>query len=282
MPDKDVKKIVKEGYAKIAVQGGSCCGPASSCCGSVDFPQDISRKIGYSDEELKVAPEGANLGLGCGNPVALASLRDGETVLDLGSGAGFDSFLAANKVGEKGKVIGVDMTPEMIEKAKENARRGSYGNVEFRLGEIEKLPVLDNSIDAVISNCVINLSPDKGKTFQEAFRVLKPGGRLMISDIVLLKKLPKLIKESIEAYIGCLSGAVMKDEYLEKIKAAGFEDVRVIDETAFPIELIANDPTAEGIMDNLGIGLDEARGIASSVVSIKVSAIKPLVGYKNT
>jgi len=278
MQEKDVKKNVKEGYAKIAVQGGSCCGPASSCCGSVDFAQDISRKIGYSDEELKTVPESANLGLGCGNPVALASLRDGETVLDLGSGAGFDSFLAANKVGEKGKVIGVDMTPEMIEKAKENARKGSYGNVEFRLGEIEKLPVLDNSIDAVISNCVINLSPDKGKTFQEAFRVLKPGGRLMISDIVLLKKLPKLIKESIEAYIGCLSGAVMKDEYLEKIKAAGFEDVRVIDETAFPIELIANDPTAKGIMDNLGIGLNEARGVASSVVSIKVSAIKPLGG----
>jgi ubiquinone/menaquinone biosynthesis C-methylase UbiE len=278
MQEKDVKKIVKEGYAKIAVQGGSCCGPASSCCGSVDFAQDISRKIGYSDEELKTVPESANLGLGCGNPVALASLRDGETVLDLGSGAGFDSFLAANKVGGKGKVIGVDMTPEMIEKAKENARKGSYGNVEFRLGEIEKLPILDNSIDAVISNCVINLSPDKGKTFQEAFRVLKPGGRLMISDIVLLKKLPKLIKESIEAYIGCLSGAVMKDEYLEKIKAAGFEDVRVIDETAFPIELIANDPTAKGIMDNLGIGLNEARGVASSVVSIKVSAIKPLRG----
>ena len=278
MQEKDVKKNVKEGYAKIAVQGGSCCGPASSCCGSVDFAQDISRKIGYSDEELKTVPESANLGLGCGNPVALASLRDGETVLDLGSGAGFDSFLAANKVGGKGKVIGVDMTPEMIEKAKENARKGSYGNVEFRLGEIEKLPILDNSIDAVISNCVINLSPDKGKTFQEAFRVLKPGGRLMISDIVLLKKLPKLIKESIEAYIGCLSGAVMKDEYLEKIKAAGFEDVRVIDETAFPIELIANDPTAKGIMDNLGIGLNEARGVASSVVSIKVSAIKPLRG----
>jgi SAM-dependent methyltransferase len=278
MKQKDIKKIVKEGYTKIAVQGGSCCGPASSCCGSVDLAQDISRKIGYSDEELKVAPEGANLGLGCGNPVALASLREGETVLDLGSGAGFDSFLAANKVGQKGKVIGVDMTPEMIDKAKENARKGSYGNVEFRLGEIEKLPVLDNSINAVISNCVINLSPDKAKVFREAFRVLKPGGRFMISDIVLLKELPASIKESIEAYIGCLSGAVMKDEYLEKIKTAGFQDVQVIDETAFPIELIANDPTAKGIMDNLGIGLNEARGVASSIVSIKVSAIKPLGG----
>jgi SAM-dependent methyltransferase len=278
MKQKDVKKIVRKGYAKIAVQGGSCCGPASPCCGSVDLAQDISRKIGYSEEELKVAPEGANLGLGCGNPVALASLREGETVLDLGSGAGFDCFLAANRVGEKGKVIGVDMTSEMIEKAKENGRKGSYENVEFKLGEIEKLPVLDNSIDAVISNCVINLSPDKAKVFQEAFRILKPGGRLMISDIVLLKELPASIKESVEAYVGCLSGAIMKDEYMEKIKAAGFQDVQVIDETAFPIELIANDPTAKGIMDNLGIGLNEARGVASSVVSIKVSAIKPLGG----
>jgi SAM-dependent methyltransferase len=250
----------------------------SSCCGSADFAQDISRKIGYSDEELKAVPESANLGLGCGNPVALASLREGETVLDLGSGAGFDCFLAASRVGEKGKVIGVDMTSEMIEKAKENARKGSYENVEFRLGEIEKLPVLDNSIDAVISNCVINLSPDKGKVFQETFRILKPGGRLMISDIVLLKKLPKLIKESIEAYVGCVSGAIIKSECLEKIEAAGFRDVRVIDEAAFPIELIANDPTAKGIMDNLEIGLNEARGVASSVVSIKVSAIKPLGG----
>jgi ubiquinone/menaquinone biosynthesis C-methylase UbiE len=275
MKQKDIKKIVKEGYAKIAVQGGSCCGPASSCCGSADLAQDISRKIGYSDEELKSVPESANLGLGCGNPVAIASLREGETVLDLGSGAGFDCFLAASRVGEKGKVIGVDMTSEMIEKAKENARKGSYENVEFRLGEIEKLPVLDNSIDAVISNCVINLSPDKGKVFQEAFRILKPGGRLMISDIVLLKELPKLIKESIEAYIGCLSGAVMKDEYLEKIRAAGFEDVQVIDETIFPVEFMANDPTLNKMIKNLGVVAEKVKEVSSSVVSIKVQGIKP-------
>ena len=275
MNHKDVKKIVKEGYAKIAVQGRACCGPASSCCGSVDLAQDISIKIGYSDEELKAVPESANLGLGCGNPVALASLREGETVLDLGSGAGFDCFLAANRVGEKGKVIGVDMTSEMIEKAKENARKGSYENVEFRLGEIEKLPVLDNSIDAVISNCVINLSPDKDKTFQEAFRVLKPGGRLMISDIVLLKKLPKLVKESIEAYIGCLSGAVIKDAYLEKIRAAGFEDVQVIDETIFPVEFMANDPTLNKMIKNLGVVAEKVKEVSSSVVSIKVQGIKP-------
>ena len=276
MKYKDIKKIVKEGYAKIAVQGESCCGPASSCCGSADLAQDISRKIGYSDEELKTAPESANLGLGCGNPVALASLREGETVLDLGSGAGFDSFLAANKVGQKGKVIGVDMTPEMIDKAKENARKGSYGNVEFRLGEIEKLPVLDNSINAVISNCVINLSPDKAKVFREAFRVLKPGGRFMISDIVLLKELPASIKESIEAYIGCLSGAVMKDEYLEKIKAAGFQDVQVIDEVIFPVELVANDPTVNKIIENLKLVAEEVKEVSSFLISIKVQGIKPV------
>src|SRR4030042_516613 len=275
MTEKDIKTIVKEGYAKIAVLGGSCCGPASSCCGSADLVKDISSRIGYSEKEIQGVPEGANLGLGCGNPVALASLREGETVLDLGSGAGFDCFLAANKVGEKGKVIGVDMTREMVEKAKENAKKSNYRNVEFRLGDIEKLPAGDGSIDVVMSNCVINLSPDKAKVFKEAFRALKPGGRLTISDIVLLKELPGFVKESIEAYVGCVSGAILKSEYLEKIEAAGFWDVRVIDETAFPIELITNDPTAKGIMDNLGIGFDEARGIASSVVSIKVSAIKP-------
>jgi ubiquinone/menaquinone biosynthesis C-methylase UbiE len=276
MKQKDIKKIVKEGYAKIAVQGGSCCGPASSCCGSADLAQDISRKIGYSDEELKSVPESANLGLGCGNPVALASLKEGETVLDLGSGGGFDCFLAAEKVGEKGKVIGVDMTPEMIERAKENAKNNNYGNVEFRLGDIEKLPVDDASVDIVMSNCVINLSPDKAKVFKETFRVLKPGGRLMISDIVLLKELPKFIKESIEAYIGCVSGATMKDEYLEKIKAVGFQDVRVIDENAFPVELIANAPDAKKIIENLELGAEEVKGVSSSVVSIKVHGVKPV------
>jgi SAM-dependent methyltransferase len=272
---KNIKEVVKEGYAKIAKQGSSCCGPASSCCGSADVAEDISRRIGYSEEEIKGVPEGANLGLGCGNPVALASLKEGDTVLDLGSGAGFDCFLAANKVGKKGKVIGVDMTPEMIEKAKNNARESDYRNVEFRMGDIEKLPVDNDSIDVVMSNCVINLSPDKAKVFKEAFRALRPGGRLTISDIVLLKELPGFVKENIEAYVGCVSGAILKSEYLEKIEAAGFRDVRLIDETAFPIELITNDPTVKKMMDNLRIGLDEARGVASSVVSIKVSALKP-------
>ena len=275
MKDKKIKKVVKEGYARIAKQDSSCCVPVNSCCGKTDLAQDISKKIGYTEEELKKVPEGANLGLGCGNPVALASLKEGNTVLDLGSGAGLDCFLAANKVGRKGRVIGVDMTPEMIEKARENVQKDGYKNVEFRLGEIENLPAADNSVDVVISNCVINLSPDKRGVFLEAFRVLKPGGRLMISDTVLLKELPDFIKNSVEAYIGCLSGAMMRDEYVGAIKAAGFQEVRIIDETSFPIECMANDPTAKAIMENLNILPEKVKEVASSVISIKVYAAKP-------
>jgi SAM-dependent methyltransferase len=275
MKKEEIKKVVREGYAKIAKQGSSCCPPVNSCCGSTDLAEDIGKRIGYTEEEFKAVPEGANLGLGCGNPVALASLREGEVVLDLGSGAGLDCFLAASKVGKKGRVIGVDMTPEMIEKARENARKGNYRNVEFRLGEIENLPVADNSADVAISNCVINLVPDKRRVFMEVFRVLKPGGRLMISDIVLLKELSDVIKNSVEAYIGCLSGAIMKDEYMEAIKAAGFHDVRIVDETFFPIECMANDPTAKAIMENSKIPLEKVEEVASSVISIKVYGVKP-------
>ena len=275
MKDKEIKKVVRKGYARIAKQKSCCSVPVNSCCGSTDLAQDISKKIGYAEEELKKVPEGANLGLGCGNPVALASLKEGETVLDLGSGGGFDCFLAANKVGTKGRVIGVDMTPEMIEKAKENAQKGGYQNVAFRLGEIENLPVVNSSVDVVISNCVINLSPDKRKVFREAFRVLRPGGRLMISDMVLLKELPDFIKNSVEAYIGCLSGAMMRDEYVGAIKAAGFQEVRIIDETSFPIECMANDPTAKAIMKNLNILPEKVKEVASSVISINVYAAKP-------
>jgi len=275
MKDERVKKVVREGYAKIAKQDSSCCLPVNSCCGGTDLAQDISKSIGYTEEELKAVPEGANLGLGCGNPVALASLREGETVLDLGSGAGFDCFLAADKVDKSGRVIGVDMTPEMIDKARENAKKGDYGNVEFRLGEIENLPVADSSVDVVISNCVINLTPDKRKVFTEAFRVLKPGGRLMVSDIVLLKELPDFIKNSIEAYIGCISGAITKDEYVGAIKAAGFQEVRIIDETSFPIECMANDPTARAIIENLEISLEKVEEVSSSVISIKAHGVKP-------
>lgn len=275
MKDAEIKKVVREGYAQIARKGSSCCAPSSCCDGSTELAEDISKKIGYQDEELKSVPEGANLGLGCGNPVALASLKEGETVLDLGSGAGFDCFLAADKVGKQGKVIGVDMTPEMLEKARENAQKGNYENVEFRLGEIESLPAADNSVDVVISNCVINLSPDKARVFQETFRVLKPGGRLMVSDITLLKELPDFIKNSIAAYVGCISGALMKDKYIDAIKEAGFHEVSIIDETVFPVEFMANDPTAKAIINKVGTTMEKVKDIASSVVSIKVHGIKP-------
>ena len=275
MKEDKIKKAVREGYARIAKQGSSCCPSTASCCGGTDLAQDISQNIGYTEEEMKAAPQGANLGLGCGNPLALASVKTGETVLDLGSGAGFDCFLAANRVGEKGRVIGIDMTPEMIERARENARQGNYPNIEFRLGEIENLPVADSSVDVIISNCVINLAPDKGKVFSEAFRVLKPGGRLMVSDIVLLKKLPDFIRSSVEAYIGCISGAVMRDEYLASVKSAGFQEVAIIDETLFPIEFMANDPTAMAIIKSSGAPPAEVNQFAGSVASLKVCGIKP-------
>jgi SAM-dependent methyltransferase len=273
MKDDEIKKAVREGYGRIATKGTSCCTPLTSCCGGA--AQDLGKKIGYGDDELASVPEGANLGLGCGNPVALASLKSGETVLDLGSGAGFDCFLASKKVGETGKVIGVDMTHEMLEKARGNARKGNYTNVEFRLGEIENLPAADNSVDAIISNCVINLAPDKNRVFMEAFRVLRQGGRLMVSDLVLLKELPEVLKNSVESYIGCLSGAIMKEEYLKAIRGAGFKDVGIIDETKYPLELMVNDPTAKAIIENFKIPKDELKSVAESVVSIKVKAIKP-------
>ena len=275
MEEDEIKKVVREGYAEIARKESSCCALASSCCGSTDLAQDISKKIGYSDEELKAVPQGANLGLGCGNPTALASLKEGETVLDLGSGAGFDCFLAANIVRETGKVIGVDMTSEMLEKARENARKGNYDNVEFRLGEIENLPAADNFVDVVISNCVINLSPDKKRVFKEAFRVLKPGGRLMVSDMVLLKELPDFIKNSIDAYVGCLSGALLKDDYIAAIREAGFHEVRIMDETFFPLEFITDDPIAKEIINKVQATTEDISDIENSVASIKVYGIKP-------
>lgn len=253
MEKQEIRKVVREQYGNIVKQGSSCCGskslPSQSCC-STDAK---SQSIGYSSEDLKSVPDGANLGLGCGNPVALASLKKGETVLDLGSGAGFDAFLSANRVGKTGKVIGVDMTAEMIEKARENARKDDYKNVEFRLGEIENLPVADNSVDVIISNCVINLSPDKPRVFQEAFRVLKSGGRLMVSDMVLLNKLPKSIKESVEAYVGCIAGASMKEDYLKMIEEAGFKSVTVANGEEFK----------------------EAKKSRQPIFSIKVQARKP-------
>ncbi|MFC2013043.1 arsenite methyltransferase [Chloroflexota bacterium] len=275
MEDKQIRKVVRENYAKVAKQERSCCGSSGSCCGGSRTKQDISRQIGYTGGELTTIPEEANLGLGCGNPVALASLKTGETVLDLGSGAGIDCFLAANRVGKTGRVIGVDMTPEMLEKARGIARDEGYTNVEFRLGEIENLPVADNLVDVIVSNCVINLSPDKEQVFREAFRALKPGGRLMVSDIILLRELPDFIKDSIEAYIGCLSGASLKTDYLAAIGTTGFEEVNILSETIFPLDLITSDTAIQTIIKDLVIPQTAVAEIAGSVVSAQVTAVKP-------
>ncbi len=274
MNQEEIKKAVRDRYAEIVTKSGNCCLPSASCYGGNQTVETISRDIGYRTEDLKAVPEGANLGLGCGNPVALASLREGETVVDLGAGAGFDCFLAAMEVGKSGRVIGVDMTPAMLDKARENAEKGGYGNVEFRLGEIENLPVADNTADIIISNCVINLSPDKSRVFQEAFRVLKPGGRLMVSDIVLLKELPAALKESIDAYVGCIAGAVMKEDYLDAIGKAGFQEVRIIDETLFPVKDFIGYANAVEIIGCSDTLMEMAREIGTAIASIKVHAIK--------
>jgi arsenite methyltransferase len=223
MASDEVKKTVKEGYAKIASSGG--CGSSCGCSlgnASLKLNDEISKSIGYSDEEINNVPE-ANLGLGCGNPTALGAMNEGQTVLDLGSGAGFDVFLASKKVGESGKVIGVDMTPEMIARAKANAEKYGYKNTEFRLGDIEDLPVDDNSVDIVISNCVVNLAPDKDKVFEGVRRVLKSGGKMYVSDIVLLGELTDEQKSSDELMVGCVSGALQKEDYISKIEKAGFK-----------------------------------------------------------
>lgn len=220
-----IRGAVRETYGQVAQGGNGCC-TGSSCCDPV-VGTGASARLGYSDTELAAAPEGADLGLGCGNPQAIAALQPGETVLDLGSGAGFDCFLAARAVGGSGRVIGVDMTPEMLSRARENAHKGDYRNVEFRLGEIEHLPVADDSIDAIISNCVINLSPDKAQVFREAFRVLKAGGRLAISDIVATAKLPETARQDLALYTGCMAGASLIDDLEAMLASAGFADIRI-------------------------------------------------------
>ncbi len=276
MEKEKIKTVVRLGYAQVAKGGGSCCGPQKTGCCGIDVTKEISKGIGYSEAEMDSVPDGANLGLGCGNPVALASLKEGEVVLDLGSGAGFDCFLASARVGEKGRVIGVDMTPEMLEKARENAVKGGYKNVEFRLGEIENLPVGDNQVDIIISNCVINLSPDKEQVFREAYRVLKAGGRLMVSDIVLLEKLPGAIQQSVAAYIGCLAGAALKEQYLNAVGQAGFKDVKIIEESSFDTDYMVKDPTAQAILKDDKVSGDDLKKLGRAVRSIKVSACKPV------
>ena len=306
--DSDVRKIVREKYGEIAVgddsyisstetKSASCCGPGTkvetgpscgpevkrggSCCSpETDFTDIISRGIGYTENEINSVPEGANLGLGCGNPVALASLKEGDVVLDLGSGAGFDAFLAREKVGKKGKVIGVDMTPEMTEKARENVRKleekkgETIDNVEFRLGEIENLPVSDDFVDIIISNCVINLSPDKERVFREAHRVLKPGGRLMVSDLVLTRELPVAVRNSVEAYVGCVAGAMLKDDYIGAIREAGFTEVKVVEESSYTIDGFVNDPMAQNFVEERGLSKENVVDALDSVVSAKISARK--------
>jgi arsenite methyltransferase len=274
MEEKDIKSVVREKYGNIAATSGSCCSTASCCVNGNSLVQ-MGQRIGYSVAELTAVPEGANLGLGCGNPIALASLTEGETVLDLGSGAGFDCFLAAGRVGPTGKVIGVDMTPEMLERARENARKDNIENVEFRQGDIEHLPVEDGCIDVIISNCVINLAPDKGRVFREAFRVLKPGGRLMVSDIVLTKPLPDIVKNSVAAYIGCVAGAALREDYLETMRQAGFEKVTIQGEVPFPMDCVTTDPMLAGLAESLNLSMEElARRATETVMSVRVSGIK--------
>ena len=238
MENKKVKEHVKKRYGEIATTDCSSC--SSSCCSSSSCgppPQYISWKLGYSPDEVESVPEDSVLGLGCGNPVALASLKEGENVLDLGSGGGFDVFLAAKKVGSSGKVIGVDMTEEMVTRAEASVLKYGYKNVEFRLGEIENLPVEDETVDVIISNCVINLSPDKLKVFQEAHSVLKPSGRIMISDLVTEGELPEEVRKSFDAWAGCIAGALEKDDYLDKIKQAGFENIKVVSSKPYTIDI---------------------------------------------
>lgn len=233
MKETEVKEYVKKRYSEIAQSGESCC----PSCGCGPSSANIALQIGYSEEDLRSVPEESSMGLGCGNPIILASLREGETVLDLGSGGGIDVFLAAKKVGKKGKAIGVDMTEEMINKAKVIASKYGYENVEFRLGEIENLPIEDGSVDVVISNCVINLSPDKEKVFRETYRVLKPNGRILISDLVTEEELPEEVRKSFTAWAGCVAGALEKNQFLDTIKRAGFKNIDIVSQYTYDVDI---------------------------------------------
>jgi arsenite methyltransferase len=269
--------MVREGYGKIAGNGGSCCGPAPTCCGSSPgASEDLTKHIGYSAEELAALPEGANLGLSCGNPNALAALQPGEVVLDLGAGGGFDVFIAGRKVGSTGRAIGVDMTPEMLAKARRNIavyrERTGLDNVEFRLGEIEHLPVADNSVDVVISNCVINLSPDKPQVWREIARVLKPGGRVAVSDLALLKPLPAEVLKMVEALVGCVAGAVLVSETERMGRDAGLTDVRLNPKAGYVDVLMqGQDP----LYLKIAAQLPAATKPGDYVTSLEITARKP-------
>ena len=282
MKAEEIRTAVRERYGGIAVktaegEAAGCCGP--SCCGpdgdtleGLDAAAQAER-IGYGKEELASIPEGANMGLGCGNPTALAGLQPGESVLDLGSGGGLDCFLAAQKVGESGRVIGVDMTPDMVELARNNAVKGGYTNVDFRLGEIEALPVADSSVDVILSNCVINLAADKDRVFREAFRVLKPGGRLLISDLISDLPVPTTLLETPAAVTACLP--VLRSDYLARMKAAGFEDVEIQDEARFATDHLAEaSEIGQMLLDN-GLDATDVRAFAQGVRSAHIAAVRP-------
>ena len=271
------RAAVRERYARAATTGDGCCGPSD--CGTASPGADpataeqISCAVGYDESEISRVPEGANLGLGCGNPVALASLAPGETVLDLGAGAGFDCFLAAERVGPVGRVIGVDMTPEMLERARANAAKGGFTNVEFRLGEIEALPVRDAAVDVIISNCVLNLSADRPRVLAEAMRVLKPGGRLMISDLLSDRAVPDFIAASKESLVGCLP--VQVAEYRADLVAAGFVEVAVEFGRPYPAEHILGDPRVQAVIEREPWREGEVRDFVESIHGGAIAAVKP-------
>jgi SAM-dependent methyltransferase len=266
-PDR-LREAVSRSYGRIAEEA------TRDPDGTAPRAADAARSIGYAAEQLDAIPEGANLGVGCGNPTAIDALRAGETVVDLGCGAGMDSFLAARAVGSEGKVIGIDMTDAMLEKARANARAVGHSNVEFRKGYIEALPIEDESVDVIISNCVINLSPEKHKVYAEAYRVLRPGGRMMVSDIVLERELPDAVLKSIDVYVGCVGGASLREPYLQTIRDAGFSEVRVDREACFGDTIDLNEPAIQQAMKKLGIDLDQAREYGRAVTSLHIFARK--------
>lgn len=262
-----LRRAVAAGYARIAESGEpGCCSSGCGCgCGA---PADISREVGYRDDDLAAIPAGADLGLGCGNPIALADLRPGETVLDLGSGAGMDAFLAASKVGPGGRVIGVDMTPAMLARARRNAELGGHANVEFREGLIEALPLDDASVDAILSNCVINLSPQKDRVFREARRVLRPGGRMVVSDLVLEAELPAAIAERIDATVGCIGNASLRADYLRTAREAGFGSVEILKEGSYGASVAADSPLARDVARDTGLPPSRIAELLGGVTSL--------------
>ena len=274
---ESVRQAVREGYGQIAQKDGSCCSGVSCCGSNGEDSVELAKYVGYSAEELAALPDGANMGLSCGNPNALAALQPGEVVLDLGSGGGFDVFIAARKVGATGRAIGVDMTPEMLAKARRNVgpyrERSGLDNVEFRLGEIEHLPLPDNSVDVVISNCVLNLSPDKPQVWREIARVLKPGGRVAVSDLALLKPLPAEILKMIEALVGCVSGAVLVSETERMAREAGLTEIRLTPKTDYVKAMTDwNDPLYKKIIEHLPAGSNPGDYITSLEVTASKAA----------